>query len=70
MKLSKEDKLGIIQEALEVLYDELNDYAIRTDISSSYISHVVDSIMKLEKLSRELEYDSVNFINNLKGELK
>ena len=69
-KLSKEDKLGIIEDALEVLYNELNDFAIRTDIPSSYISHVVDSITKLEKLSSALETMELGLLEKLKGDFE
>ena len=49
-KLTKQDKIDIVNEALEVLYRELNDYSICMDCEVSNVPHIVESILKLEEL--------------------
>ena len=53
-KLTKQDKIDIVNEVLEVLYRELNDYSIHTDCEVEKLPIIIESISKLEKLKGEV----------------
>lgn len=53
-KLTKQDKIDIINEALEVLYRELDDYSVCMDYEVERLPFIIESISKLEKLKGEL----------------
>ena len=53
-KLTKQDKIEIVEEALEVLYRELNDYSVCIDCEVERLPSIIESISKLEKLKGEV----------------
>lgn len=74
-KLTKQDKIDIIDEVLEVLYRELNDYSVHSDFPVQEVPHIADSILKLEKLLAWFGYaekpsENLDLIKYFKGELK
>jgi hypothetical protein len=68
--MDKQDKIEIVNEALDVLYRELNDYSVHSDFPVQDVPHIVESILKLEKLSSVLRNEDIDLIKYLKGELK
>jgi hypothetical protein len=69
--MTKQDKIDIVNEALDVLYGEVNDFSIHSDFPEERLVHVVTSITRLESLLNLLEckaYPSMELLNNLKGE--
>ena len=73
--MDKQDKIDIVNEALEVLYRELNDYSVHSDFPVQEVPYIVESILKLEKLSNFLGYsqnpnENLDLIKYFKGELK
>ena len=69
-KMDKQDKIDIVKEALDVLYGELNQYSIDTSFPLSDVPHIVDSILKLEKLLAFFGNEDIDLIKYFKGELK
>ena len=53
--MDKSDKIDIVNEALEVLYMELNDYSIHSDFPVEKVPHIAESILKLEELKGVLK---------------
>lgn len=69
--MTKQDKIDIINEALDVLYNEVNEYSLHSDFPEERLVHVVTSITRLESLLDLLEYKaypSMELLNSLKGE--
>ena len=61
--MNKQDKIDIINEALEVLYDEVNNFSIRLDYPLERLTNVSQSIFNLEKLL--VLFDEINKINEI-----
>ena len=53
-KLTKQDKIDIVNEALDTLYLDLNDYSVHNDYEVEKLPVIIESISKLEKLKGEL----------------
>ena len=53
--MDKSDKIGIVNEVLNVLYSELNDYYVHSDFPVEKVPHIVESILKLEELKGVLK---------------
>ena len=53
--MDKSDKVSIVNEALNVLYSELNDYYLHTDFPVEKVPHIAESILKLEELKGVLK---------------
>ena len=53
-KLTKQDKIDIIEDTLEVLYRELDDYSVSLDFPVEKLPIIIESISKLEKLKGEI----------------
>lgn len=73
--MDKQEKIDIVNEALEVLYRELNDYSVHSDFPVQEVPHIAESILKLEKLLTWFGYtnhpnENLDLIKYFKGELK
>lgn len=73
--MDKQEKIDIVNEALDVLYNEVNEYSLRSDYPVQDVPHIADSILKLEKLLAWFGYtnhpnENLDLIKYLKGELK
>lgn len=69
-RMNKQEKIDIVNEALEVLYRELNDYSVHSDFPVQEVPHIAESILKLERLLEWLEGPTLKEFEILKGELK
>lgn len=63
--MDKQSKLDIIVEALDVLYNEVNDFSIHTDYPIERLVNVLESIKKLEGLYSFLNYNPFPFSQGL-----
>lgn len=68
--MDKQEKIDIVNEALEVLYRELNDYSVHSDFPVQEVPHIAESILKLEKLLTWFGNENLDLIKYFKGELK
>ena len=68
--MTKQDKIDIVKEALEILYSELNDYSVHSNFPVEKIPHITESILNLERLLEWLEGPLLEEFEFLKGELK
>lgn len=58
--MNKQEKIDIINEALEILYGEVNDFSVHTDFPEERLVHVADSILKLEQVLNLLEIKKID----------
>lgn len=58
--MDKQDKIDIINEALGVLYNEVNEYSLRSDFPEERLVYVSESILKLEKLLNLLTFKPID----------
>jgi hypothetical protein len=68
--MDKQEKIDIVNEALKVLYRELNDYSVHSDFPAQEVPYIVESILKLEKLLTFFGNENLDLIKYFKGELK
>lgn len=68
--MDKQEKIDIVNDALEVLYRELNDYSVHSDFPVEEVPHIAESILKLERLLEWLKGPTLEEFEILKGELK
>ena len=70
-KMTKQEKIDIVNESLEVLYGELNQYSIDLSFPVDKVPHIADSILKLEHLLEWFDGGpTIKDFEKLKGELK
>ena len=62
-KLTKQEKIDIVNEALEVLYRELNDYSVHSDFPIQEVPHIAESILRLESLLDLLNIEPIKLPN-------